>query len=153
VDDAAPPTPQRRREKPSGPPSLPEYQSATTLRTAVRAFPQRGEQAARAAGLTPQRQLLLLMVKGAPDGSGRASAGDLAGRLRLAQNTVTELVARAGIAGLARERSDADGRMVYLRLTDEGEQRVAATVNELRADRLNLVRVLTEDPRPPQDAA
>jgi DNA-binding MarR family transcriptional regulator len=82
-------------------------------------------------------------VKGAPDGSERASVGDLAQRLHLAENTVTELVARAEAAGLLqREGSETDGRVVYLRLTDEGERRLAATVSELRADRRTLVEVL-----------
>ena len=44
---------------------LDDYRAAAALRTAVRAFLHRGEQAARRAGLTPQRQLLLLMIKGA----------------------------------------------------------------------------------------
>lgn len=125
------------------PPTPAEYRSAAALRAAVREFLHRGERAARRAGLTPQRQLLLLMVKGAPDGSERASVGDLAQRLHLAQNTVTELVARAEAAGLLRrEGSETDGRVVYLRLTDEGERRLAATVSELRADRRTLVEVL-----------
>ena len=124
-------------------PTLEEYQSAAALRAAVRGFLSRGETAARRAGLTPQRHGLLLMIKGAPDGSERASVGELAERLRLAQNTVTELVARAEAAGLLRrEPSDRDGRVVYLRLTDEGERRLAATVAELRADRRNLVELI-----------
>ena len=124
-------------------PTRADYQAAAALRAAVRAFLHRGEQAARRAGLTPQRQLLLLMVKGAPDGSERASIGDLAGRLCLAQNTVTELVARAETAGLQiREPSATDGRVVYLRVTAEGERRLAATVAELRADRRTLVDVV-----------
>jgi DNA-binding MarR family transcriptional regulator len=106
----------------------------------VRLFLRRGEQVARAAGLTPQRQLLLLMIKGAPDGRERATITELAERLQLAQNTVTELVARAEAAGLlAREPSGSDGRVVRLRLTEEGERRLAETVSALRADREHLV--------------
>ena len=91
-------------------PSLADYQSAAALRAAVRGFLHRGEQVARAAGLTPQRQLLLLMVKGAPDGSERATITEISARLRLAQNTVTELVARAEDVGLVRrEASEVDG--------------------------------------------
>jgi DNA-binding MarR family transcriptional regulator len=124
-------------------PTLADYQRAAALRAAVRAFLQRGEQAARRAGLTPQRQLLLLMIKGAPDGSETATVTELAERLRLAQSTVTELVARAEAVGLLRrEGSDRDGRVVHLRLTAEGERRLAATVAELRADRDALVEVL-----------
>jgi DNA-binding MarR family transcriptional regulator len=111
----------------------------------VRLFLRRGEQVARAAGLTPQRQLLLLMIKGAPDGSERATITELAERLQLAQNTVTELVARAEAVGLLeREPSGTDGRVVHLRLTKEGDRRLAATVSALRADRRHLVDVLSE---------
>jgi hypothetical protein len=40
------------------------------------------------------------MIKGAPDGSEQAAITELAERLQLAQNTVTDLVARAeAIAG------------------------------------------------------
>ena len=124
-------------------PTLADYQRAAALRAAVRVFLQRGEQAARRAGLTPQRQLLLLMIKGAPDGRETATVTELAERLRLAQSTVTELVARAEAVGLLeRGGSERDGRVVHLRLTAEGERRLAATVAELRADREALVDVL-----------
>ena len=124
---------------------LDDYRAAAALRAAVRAFLQRGEQAARRAGLTPQRQLLLLMIKGAPDGTERATVTELAERLRLAQHTVTELASRAEAAGLlVREGSDEDGRVVRLRLTGEGERRLAATVAELREDRRRLVEMLAE---------
>ena len=125
-------------------PSPEDYRSAAALRAAVRVFLRRGEQAARDAGLTPQRQLLLLMVKGAPDGSERATVGELAERMRLAPNTVTELIDRTAAAGLVVRESDAaDGRIVRVRVTDEGERRLAATVLALTADRLELARTLT----------
>ena len=85
------------------------------------------------------------MIKGAPDGTERTTMTELAERLQLAQNTVTELVARAEVAGLLeREPSQADGRVVYLRLTKEGDRRLAATVSALRADRQHLVDILSE---------
>lgn len=129
---------------------LTDYQRAAVLRAAVRQFLRRGEQVARVAGLTPQRQLLLLMIKGAVDGSERATISELAERLQLAQSTVTELVARAEAAGLLeREPPGTDGRVVNLRLTEEGDQRLAATVSALREERRHLVAVLAEqhDPR------
>lgn len=84
------------------------------------------------------------MIKGAPDGDERATVTELAERMKLAQNTVTELVARAEAIGLIeREGSPTDGRVVHLGLTDEGERRLAVAVAELRADRENLVAVLS----------
>jgi DNA-binding MarR family transcriptional regulator len=126
-------------------PTLDEYQRAAALRSALRQFLRRGERAARRADLTPQRQMLLLMIKGAPDGSETATVGDLARRLQVAQNTVTDLVSRAEDAGLVeREASVDDGRVVHLRLTPEGERRLAGTVAELRADRHRLVEIVSD---------
>src|SRR4051794_20999473 len=96
------------------------------FRAALRRFLRTTERNARAAGLTPQRYLLLLMIKGARDGSERSTVTELAERLQLAQSTVTELVRRAEETGLIeRERSAADGRVAFLRLTAEGERRLA----------------------------
>jgi DNA-binding MarR family transcriptional regulator len=123
--------------------ALAEYQGAAALRSALRAFVRRAETAARRAGLTPQRQLLLLMIKGAPDGSECATVTDLARRLELAQNSVTDLVSRAEAAGLvAREASARDGRVMHLRLTGEGERRLDRAVTDLRRDRRELLEIL-----------
>ncbi len=98
------------------------------LRSALREFLRRGEAVARAQGLTPQRYPLMLMAHGAPVGSRRATVSDLANGLALAQSTVTELINRAEAAGLvARIASETDVRVVYVRLTPEGERRLAAT--------------------------
>jgi DNA-binding MarR family transcriptional regulator len=95
--------------------------------------------------LTPQRHLLLLMIKGAPDGSEQATVMELAQRLQLAQSTVTELVNRAEEAGLLeRERSAADGRVAHLRLTGEGERRLARVFEAHAGERHELRRMLTE---------
>jgi hypothetical protein len=55
------------------------------LREALRAFLRQSELIAQANGLTPQRHLLLLMMKGAPDGSERSTVTELVTRLRLAR--------------------------------------------------------------------
>ena len=66
------------------------------------------------------------MIKGAHDRSEQSTVTELAERLQLAQSTVTELVSRAEEVGLVkRERSAEDGRIAHLRLTEEGEQRLA----------------------------
>ena len=103
------------------------------FRAALRAFLRKSERNARNSGLTPQRYLLLLMIKGAPDGSSKSTVTELAERLQLAQSTVTELVRRAEETGLVeREQSNSDGRVTHLRLTEEGESRLmrAFTTNE-----------------------
>ena len=94
---------------------------------------------ARQCGLTPQRYLLLLMIKGAPDGSEQSTVTELAERLQLAQSTVTELVSRAIDTGLVdREQSVLDARVAHLRLTDEGERRLARAFTTLAAERSNV---------------
>ena len=109
------------------------------FRAALRRFLRRSERAARASGLTPQRYLLLLMIKGAADGSEQSTVTELAERLQLAQSTVTELVSRAEEVGLVtREASSADGRVAHLRLTDEGERRLARSFTSLAAEREHL---------------
>lgn len=109
------------------------------FRAALRGFMRTSERNSRAAGLTPQRYLLLLMIKGAPDGSERSTVTELAERLQLAQSTVTELVSRAEEIGLVeRSRSSDDGRIAILRLTDEGERRLADTFRSNANERDSL---------------
>jgi DNA-binding MarR family transcriptional regulator len=116
-----------------------------SFRTALRSFLRTSEELARARGLTPQRHLLLLMIKGAPDGSECATVSDLSERLQLAQSTVTELVKRTEAAGLIeRRRSDVDARMAELRLTSEGERRLASVFHSHASERHELRRMLAE---------
>lgn len=136
--------------------TLDDYRAAASLREGLRRFMRRSEEIAAQNGLTPRRQLLLLLIKGAPDGSQRATMTDLADRMQLAQNTVTELVARAEAAGLlTRETSPGDRRRVFLGLTAEGERRLSGSVAGLRGERgrlMALVRALPgeDDPVPPR---
>lgn len=106
------------------------------FRVALRGFLRESERTARESGLTPQRYLLLLLVKGAEDGSERATISELGKRLQLAQSTVTELVNRAAQAGLVRRRTSADdGRVVYVELTEEGDRRFAEAFRALGGER------------------
>src|ERR1700746_3579859 len=70
------------------------------FRSALRHFLRRSEKIARQSGRTPQRYTLLMMIKGAPDGSEQSTVTELAERLQLAQSTVTEPVRRAESGGL-----------------------------------------------------
>jgi DNA-binding MarR family transcriptional regulator len=120
-----------------------EAMEVAALREALREFMRESELIVQANGLTPQRHLLLLMIKGAPDGSERSTVTELAARLRLAQTTVTDLVGRAEDAGLvAREQSGADGRVAILRLTAEGERRLARSFHAHETERQRLRKML-----------
>lgn len=134
---------------------LEDVQRAAELRAALRSFLSVTEAAARRHGLTPQRYLLLLMIKGASDGTESSTVSDLCERLGLAQSSVTELVQRAEESGLVRrDPSERDGRVAHLYLTADGETRLAATFDDLRGEREHLrallarVRVDEDSPLP-----
>jgi DNA-binding MarR family transcriptional regulator len=120
-------------------PTAEEAAPVAAFRVALRRFLHETERIARDCGLTPRWYLLLLLIKGAPDLSERATVTDLSERLYLAQSTVTELVARAEEAGLIRrEQSADDARVVYLRLTPTGEERLARAFRGLATERRAL---------------
>jgi DNA-binding MarR family transcriptional regulator len=120
-------------------PATEDVVAVAAFRTALRRFLRRSERIARQSGLTPQRHLLLLMIKGAPDGSEQSTVTELAERLQLAQSTVTELVGRAEEAGLiTREQSTIDGRVANLRLTAEGERRLMQSFTDHLTERAQL---------------
>jgi DNA-binding MarR family transcriptional regulator len=120
-------------------PAAADVVAVAEFRAALRRFMRVSERNARGAGLTPQRYLLLLMIKGAPNGSQQSTVTELSERLQLAQSTVTELVGRAEESGLVeRERSSDDGRIAHLRLTAEGERRLAESFTSNAAERSAL---------------
>jgi DNA-binding MarR family transcriptional regulator len=122
-------------------PSLDEFREAAALRTALRKFMRSSERIAREEGLTPSRHQLLLMIKTAS--GGRSTVTELAGLLQLTQSTVTELVTRAEAAGLVRrEQSADDARVFWLRLTGEGEARLARTVSRIGKEKHRLLELL-----------
>jgi DNA-binding MarR family transcriptional regulator len=122
-----------------------EFEQAAAFRASLRRFHRISEDAARKAGLTPRRHLLLLMIKGAPGGAERSTVSELCARLQLAQSTVTELVQRAEEAGLVRRaQAREDGRIAYLTLTPEGERRLQLVHDQLRPEREALTRILRE---------
>ena len=120
-------------------PDVSEVARVADFRAALRKFLRKSERIARASGLTPQRHLLLLMIKGAPNNTEQSTVTELAERLQLAQSTVTELVRRAEEAGLIeREASTTDGRVAHLRLSAEGERRLMRSFTELETERREL---------------
>jgi len=120
-------------------PTTEDVIAAAEFRAALRQFLRRSERIARQCGLTPQRHILLMMIKGATDGSEQSTVTELSERLQLAQSTVTELVRRAEEAGLVeREQSQRDARVAHLRLTNEGEQRLMRSFTALATEREQL---------------
>lgn len=109
-----------------------EYQALATLRYALRKFLRFSEEAAVAAGLTPQQHQALLAIKGF--GQMAMTIGELAERLQLRHHSTVGLVNRLASQGLLkRKRAAADRRQVHLVLTTRGEavlQKLSASHKE-----------------------
>jgi DNA-binding MarR family transcriptional regulator len=119
---------------------LRELEAAASFRSALRQYLNKTEAAAAAAGLTPRRYDLLLMIEAANRAQTPASVSMLCQRLALKQSTVSELVKGAESAGLVRRaRSVSDGRVTQLELTDDGAARLLRVFDALRDDRAAFV--------------
>ncbi len=117
------------------------YTGAAQFRAELRRFLRRSEDCARRFGITPRQHLLLLQIAGAPDET--TTVSDLVSSLALTQSAVTELVQRAEAAGLVtRTTSPEDGRVVDLRLTPEGREKLKGVHTALGPERQQLRRVL-----------
>ncbi len=120
-------------------PAVEDVMAVAEFRAALRQFLRRSERVARQSGLTPQRHLLLMMIKGAPGADEQSTVTELSDRLQLAQSTVTELVRRAEEAGLVQRRqSERDARVAHLRLSPEGERRLMLSFTALADERAQL---------------
>jgi DNA-binding MarR family transcriptional regulator len=99
-----------------------QYETLAAFRYALRQFIHFSEQAAHAAGLTPQQHQALLAIKGFP-GRDRVTVGELAERLQLKHHSAVGLVDRLVLEKLvSRIRSNEDRRQVIVKLTRHGEQ-------------------------------
>jgi len=98
-----------------------DYQLLAAFRYALRRFLRFSEEAALAAGITPQQHQALLAIKGFP-GPGLISIGELAERLQIQHHSVVGLTNRLASLKLAKKlRSQQDRRSVCLQLTAKGE--------------------------------
>ena|SRR5438477_3961157 len=127
------------------PPTPDEFAAAARLREALRAFHRRSDDASAAAGLTTRTYQLLLMIKTARAGSGKATLRELEERLQLGKSTITELVLRTERRGLVRRELDRDRPgAISVRLTPTGERQVARVVAELGDERRRLAVTLSK---------
>ena len=113
-----------------------DYENLLAFRTSLRKFLGWSETRAREAGLTPAQHQLLLAVKGHPGGR-PPTVGDLAGYLLVRHHSAVELIDRAEAAALVQRCPDqGDGRVIRIRLTPLGEERLSrlstAHLSELR---------------------
>jgi DNA-binding MarR family transcriptional regulator len=99
-----------------------DFEKLLAFRVALRRFQRWSEDQARAAGLTHVQHQLLVAIRGHP-GAKPPAIGDLAGYLLLRPHSTVELVDRAQAAGLVQRTPDsADGRVVRVRLTTDGDR-------------------------------
>src|SRR3981189_442680 len=99
-----------------------EYQALAELRYLIRKFVGEGDAVARAAGLEPQQYLLLLALRGLPEGV-EATIRTVADRLALKHHSAVELIDRLEIHGyVRRSRSRDDRRRVLVALLPRGRQ-------------------------------
>lgn len=105
-------------------PSDKDYERLLAFRTLLRQFDHWSTAAAEEHGLTHSQHQLLLAVRGHRNGDG-PTIGDLAAYLLIKPHTASELAARVQAMGLVeRTRDSGDSRVVRLRLTPEGQERL-----------------------------
>ena len=120
-----------------------DYRTLAELRCRIRQFLCEGDAMARQVGLEPKQYLLLLAVRGLPEGT-EATIGTLAERLVLKHNSTVELINRLEKRGyVRRSRSLDDRRSVLVSLRPRGEklleQVARQRITELRTGGAALV--------------
>jgi DNA-binding MarR family transcriptional regulator len=123
-----------------------QYRALAELRHQIRQFLSEGDRAARAAGLEPQQYLVLLMIRGLPEGQA-ATIRTLADRLTLKHHSAVELVDRLeGNGYVRRARARDDRRNVIVSLLPRGERMLEEVarqrIDELRSNGHELVRAI-----------
>lgn len=132
-----------------------EYQALAELRYRIRKFVGEGDAIAREAGLEPQQYLLLLALRGLPEGV-EPTIRVLADRLALKHHSAVELIDRMESHGyVRRSRSRDDRRSVLVSLLPRGEKLLEQVarhrISELRASGaalVNAISALLENGRP-----
>lgn len=134
-----------------------KYRVLAELRYRILRFLRNGDAAARALGLKPQQYLMLLAIRGLPQG-GEATIRTLADRVALKHHSTVELVDRLEKHGyVRRSRRGDDRRLVMVSLLPRGkrmlERVVRHRITELRSNGRQLARAinqLLEHTRPPR---
>ena len=110
--------------------STSDYRALAALRYRIRLFLSEGDATARREGLEPQQYLLLLAVRGLPEGT-KATIQVLAERLMLKHNSTVELIDRLETHGyVRRSHSREDRRCVLVKLLPRGKQLVERVARE-----------------------
>ncbi|GAB0113331.1 MarR family winged helix-turn-helix transcriptional regulator [Acidisoma sp. C75] len=120
-----------------------DYRTLAAIRATLRRFAHFSENAAKAAGLTPQQHQALLAIRASPERA--LSIGELAEFLLIQPHSASELADRLCKAGLADRKLDGkDRRMAKLHLTPTAEA-VLLTLSVTHRDELLRLRPLLND--------
>lgn len=125
-----------------------KYRALAELRYRIRRFVRDGDAVAHAAGLEPQQYLMLLAIRGLPQGD-KATIRTLADRVVLKHHSAVELIDRLEEQGyVRRSRGYDDRRLVMVSLLPGGErvlERVARDrITELRSNGRQLVHAINQ---------
>ncbi len=125
-----------------------DYQALAEFRYHLRKFLAVSEQIARSGHLQPQQYMLLLALRGLPEGK-EPSVLVLSERLQIRHNTAVELINRLAKRGLVRRfRSESDSRKALIRLTGKGETLIEKLVEErfaqLHSSQPELIKALNQ---------
>ncbi len=121
------------------------YARLLRLRTELRRFEHWSAGQARSAGMTPMQHQLLLAIRGYGDRRG-PTIGDVAEYLLLRHHSAGELIQRAETAGLVGRVRDADDqRVIRLRLTDVGSERLE-TLTSMHLEEVQRLRMVSLEP-------
>jgi DNA-binding MarR family transcriptional regulator len=134
-----------------------EYRGLAELRHRIRQFLHDGDVVTRAAGLEPQQYLMLLTIRGLPEGE-ESTIRTLSERVALKHHSAVELIDRLeGHGYVRRNRSRDDRRRVIVSLLPRGERILEEVarhrISELRSNGHQLVRAIrrllaqTREPR------
>jgi DNA-binding MarR family transcriptional regulator len=124
-----------------------DVETLAAFRYALRQFVSFSDEAARAAGLTPQQHQALLSIQGFP-GRAEVTISELAERLQIRHHSAVGLVDRLAALKLVERRAgQADRRQVFVRLTPAGRRvlRRLSAAHRAELQRLGpeLVRLIT----------
>jgi len=96
-----------------------EYTALADFRYALRQFLHQREEAAKAAGITPQQHQAMLVIMGA-EGKDAISIGELAQQLLIRHHSAVGLVNRMEAQNLVKRSVGKDRRFVFINLTEHG---------------------------------
>ena len=133
--------------RPGAPLEDADFRTLAAVRAELRGFAHFTEQVVRQAGLTPQQHQVLVALRASE--TGELTIGELADKLLLKPHSVSGLADRLETGGLVeRARSEADRRVICLRLTDRARQLMASLSlshrDELRRIRPLLISLLSQ---------